>query len=61
MQLKGTTMTTTNQSLCLHYFSGNEDPLQEHENEDETRSIPQDDASFHDTNDDSLNAPGCNR
>jgi hypothetical protein len=53
MQLKGTTMTTTNQSLCLHYFSGNEDPLQEHENEDETRSIPQDDASFHGTNDDS--------
>ena len=47
-------MTTTNQSLCLHYFSGNEDPLQEHENEDETRSIPQDDASFHGTNDDSM-------
>jgi hypothetical protein len=35
-------------------FSGSEDPLQEHENEDETRSIPQDDASFHGTNDDSM-------
>ena len=39
-------------------FSGNEDPLQE--NEDETRSIAQDDASFHDTNDDSMTPVAIN-
>jgi hypothetical protein len=30
------------------------------ENEDETRSIPQDDASFHDTNDDSMTPVAIN-